>query len=265
MDALIFLGTSGGIPMLGRHFSSLLLESEGCRWLLDAGEPCTARLLAMGVPLASLDAIFISHGHSDHISGLPMLIQGAWLERKRRRPLPIYLPGELIAPLKAWLNAVYLPEKLIGFAIEYHAWESLAGAPVPLDGGRVRVSVNPTSHLDGLRTLIDESAAERFRAYSMAFDWQGGKRLIYSADLGRPEDLAALLTQPCNLLVCELAHFAPKDLFHFLEDKPWDRLALTHLSAEASAQAEKIVALGTRMLPGKGEMMVVEDGLRVEF
>ena len=264
MDALTFLGTSGGIPMPGRHFSSILLESEGCRWLLDAGEPCTARLLAMGVPLASLDAVFISHGHSDHLSGLPMLIQGAWLE-KRRRPLPIYLPNELIEPLKAWLNAVYLPEKLIGFSIEFHGWESLAGGPVLLDGGRVRVSINATTHLDGLRALIDESAADRFRAYSLAFDWWDDKRLIYSADLGGPNDLASLLTEPCDLLVCELAHFPPQELFTFLQDKPLRRLALTHLSAEASAQADEIVALGTRMLTDVEEVMVVHDGTRVEF
>src|ERR1700742_4276679 len=110
MDALTFLGTACGIPMTDRFHSSILLESAGRRWLLDAGEPCSQRLKAMGISFKSLDGIFISHGHSDHLSGLPMIIQGAWLE-PRSRPLPLYLPAELIFPIRTWLEAVYLPEK----------------------------------------------------------------------------------------------------------------------------------------------------------
>ena len=177
MDALTFLGTGCGWPMRDRYHSSILLEESGQRWLLDAGEPCSHRLKALGVPLDTIDALFISHGHSDHLSGLPMLIQGAWLEG-RRRPLPLYLPAELVTPIKGWLEAVYLPEKLIGFAIEYHAWEPMnGGAGGRWTGGRLQVTVNPTTHLDGLRELIDPGAADRFRAYSMAFDWRGRQTL----------------------------------------------------------------------------------------
>ena len=250
--------------MTDRYHSSLLLEEGGRRWLLDAGEPCSHRLQAMGVPLESLDAVLISHGHSDHLSGLPMLIQGAWLEG-RSRPLPLYLPAELIGPVRGWLDAVYLPEKLIGFPVAYQGWEQLDGKPLLLDGGRLRVSVNPTSHLDGLRELIDARAADRFRAYSLAFDWPDGRRMIYSADLGRPDDLAALLTSPCDLLVCELAHFTPEELFLYLQDKPVRRLLLTHLTAEFSAQAGEIAARGARMLPNIKEVAVMRDDMRVEF
>ena len=264
MDALTFLGTACGWPMTDRFHASLLLEEGGRRWLLDAGEPCSHRLKAMGVPFGSLDGVFISHGHSDHLSGLPMLVQGAWLEG-RSRPLPLYLPVELIEPVRMWLEAVYLPEKLIGFRIEYHGWERLAGGSVALDDGGLRVSVNPTSHLDGLRELIDPGAADRFRAYSLAFDWPDGKRIVYSADLGRPEDMAALLTLPCDLLVCELAHFTPRELFLYLQDKPVRRLVLTHLAEEFSAQAGEIAAQGAGQLPGVSEVAVMRDGTRVEF
>ena len=263
MDALTFLGTGCGLPMEDRYHSSILLEANGRRWLLDAGEPCSHRLKALGVALSSLESIFISHGHSDHLSGLPMLIQGAWLEG-RAEPLPIYLPLELIEPLRAWLEAVYLPAKLIGFAVEMIGWEQQPGGVISL--GDLRVSINPTSHLYGLRAVIDAEAMGRFLAYSMAFEWPAtGKRLIYSADLGVPQDLDALLERPVDLLVCELAHFEPEELFGYLEDKPVRELCLTHLTADFSARTAAICALGTKMLPHLKAITAVRDGQRLEF
>ena len=262
MDVLTFLGTACGIPMADRFPSSILLESGGRRWLLDAGEPCSQRLKAMDVPFASLDAVFISHGHSDHLSGLPMIIQGAWLEA-RREPLPLYLPAELIAPVRTWLEAVYLPEKLVGFPIQFHAWETLLGGAATLDEGRLRVSVNPSTHLDGLRVSIAPGAKDRFLAYSIIHDWEG-KRLIYSADLGRPEDMTAILDRPCDLLVCELAHFEPEELFAFLADKPVRQVCLTHLTAEFATRTDEICALGRETLRGV-EVTAASDGMRVEF
>ena len=265
MDVLAFLGTGCGLPMTDRYHSSLLLEAEGRRWLLDAGEPCSHRLKALDVPFSSLDAILISHGHSDHLSGFPMVIQGAWLEG-RTRPLPVYLPAELIAPLRGWLEAVYLPDKLIGFPLEFLAWEDLPGLTLDLDKGRLRVSLHPTTHLDGLRELIDPDESHRFLSYSLAFDWPAsGKRLVYSADLGAPQDMAAILQPPCDLLVCEMSHFTPEELFTFLQGKPTRRLCLTHLTAEHGAEPEPLRALGRKMLPAMSEIRVVRDGERVEF
>ena len=265
MDVLTFLGTGCGWPTAERASSSLLLETHGRRYLLDAGEPCTHRLKGLGMSLESIDAVFISHGHSDHLSGLPMFIQGSWLEA-RTRPLPIYLPQELITPLKTWLDAVYLPGSLVGFPVEYHAWETLPGQRATLEDGGLLVSVSPTTHLDGLRDLIDPAAHDRFRAYSIAFDWPAtGRRLVYSADLGAPEDLTSVLAQPCDLLVCELAHFTPKTLFSYLRDKPIRQLCLTHFSPELDAHTDDICRLGTEMLGGKVSVAAMRDNERVEF
>ena len=264
MAALTFLGTGCGQPTADRACSSLLLAADGCRWLLDAGEPCSRRLKALNVSFDSIDAVFISHGHSDHVGGLPMLLQGAWLE-PRTRALPIYLPGELIEPLKHWLEAVYLPGSLLPFPIEYHAWEILPGLGAALAAGQVRVTASPTTHLDGLRARFDPAAHHRFRAYSLAFDWTAaGRRLVYSADLGQPDDLAPLLVRPCDLLVCELAHFTPEALFSFLQDQPVRHLCLTHPSPAQDARLEEIRRRGTARLPNT-RVSAVRDTECIEF
>lgn len=258
MNALTFLGTGPGTPVADRSHSSALLETGGKRILIDAGEPCSRRLKELGVPLATIDSILLSHGHSDHTAGLMMLIQGAWLEA-RTRPLPIYLPGELIAPLHAWLEAAYLPEKLIGFPIEWRPWER---ATVPVDLGGIAVTISPTTHLHGLRALLDPDNRERFLAYSFALEAEG-RRLVCSADLGAPEDLEAHLSAPCDVLVCELAHFEPEELFGYLQSKSIGRLYLTHLTARFQAEIPRIAALAAEMLPAPAHFL--SDGDRFEW
>ena len=194
-----------------------------------------------------------------------MLIQGSWLEA-RSLPLPIYLPGELISPLKHWLEAVYLPASVIGFPLEYHAWETLPGQQAALGESGLRVTTSPTTHLDGLRALIDPPARHRFRAYCLAFDWPAtARRLVYSADLGRPDDLEPMLAQPCDLLVCELAHFTPETLFSYLQDKPVRRLCLTHFSPELDSQLDEVRRLGTAMLGDRVAVSTMRDTERVKF
>ena len=271
--SLTFLGTGCGIPMVDRVPSSILLETEeGHRFLLDAGEPCSQRLKALGVSFDSLEAVLLSHAHSDHVAGLPMLIQGAWLE-PRRRPLPIFLPGELVAPFRAWLDAVYLPDALLPFALEWQAWETLR-VPAELPGG-LWVAVNRTTHLDGLRKIIDPKAHHRFLPYSLDLRWPVGaagsagarsRRLVYSADLGEPADLDGLLReQPTDVLICELAHFAPEELFRYLADKQVGTLLLTHPTAEVSARAAEVQRQATHALPHVGTVRVVRDDDRVEI
>ena len=80
--------------------------------------------------------------------------------------------------------------------------------------------------------------------------------MVYSADLGTPEDLEPLLGRPCDLLVCEMAHFTPKTLFAYLRDKPVRRLCLTHFSPELDTQIDEIRLLGAETM---------RDTERVEF
>jgi phosphoribosyl 1,2-cyclic phosphodiesterase len=70
----------------GSKGNCTLLATEKTRLLIDAGLSCRetyARLAAIGEPADGLDAVVISHEHTDHISGLRLLA----LEGK----LPIYI------------------------------------------------------------------------------------------------------------------------------------------------------------------------------
>lgn len=65
------LGTGTPEPELNRFSAATLVEAGGMRFLFDAGRGASIRLYQLGVPLGSLDAVFLSHLHSDHVVGLP--------------------------------------------------------------------------------------------------------------------------------------------------------------------------------------------------
>ena len=76
--------------------NATFIRTERTRLLVDAGlskRDVLARLAAIGEPAESLDAILISHEHSDHVSGLVALA--------RHLDIPVYIT-RLTAPSIPW-------------------------------------------------------------------------------------------------------------------------------------------------------------------
>ena len=85
----------------GSSGNAALLATENTRILIDAGlslRELGKRLAAIGEDLAHLSAILITHEHSDHIAGLPVMA------RHRDIAAPIYLT-RLTAPAIDWGEA----------------------------------------------------------------------------------------------------------------------------------------------------------------
>jgi ribonuclease BN (tRNA processing enzyme) len=256
-----FLGTGSGIPSADRFFSSTLLHFEEKHLLIDAGEPCVHLLLDRGNLLKEISAILITHGHVDHIGGLPALLQGCKL-LGRTQPLSIYLPEEMIAPLRTWISALYLPEEGIGFSLQWIAWKNGEGASL-----QENISVTPTRnrHLD--LCYHNRPGADPLRpcdSYSLEI-CVAERRLIFSGDLGSPNDLAPLLGKPMDLLICELSHFSSNELAVALKGSTVGTLCLVHLSEEYAQDRSELKMQLEELLPKISDVVLPEDGEVLDF
>jgi ribonuclease BN (tRNA processing enzyme) len=79
-DRLVLLGTKGGpaIRPGGPMPTSCVLEIGGRRCVVDCGLGVSKGLVEAGVDLKTLDLVFLTHLHSDHVLELGPLLHTAW-------------------------------------------------------------------------------------------------------------------------------------------------------------------------------------------
>lgn len=81
MFVLTFLGTSASVPSADRNHPGILIEAGSHRILVDCGEGTQRQLLRSGAGFRRLDRILLTHGHLDHVLGIPGLFSTLRLRR----------------------------------------------------------------------------------------------------------------------------------------------------------------------------------------
>ncbi|WP_149554181.1 ribonuclease Z [Treponema pectinovorum] len=84
------LGCGGMMPLPYRHLTSVLVRREGELFLFDCGEGTQVSLKRLNLKWKKIDAIFISHTHADHVTGLPGILM---LNSQVDRTEPLYIYG----------------------------------------------------------------------------------------------------------------------------------------------------------------------------
>jgi len=223
---VVCFGTGDGAPCEDRNHASSLYRLGRTTILVDCGEAVDRSYKASGLSYDAIDAIFLSHLHSDHVGGFFMFAQGMWLEG-RRKALKVYLPGKAIKPLREMLNTVFLFDEVLPFRLEMIALEEKNWIKVR----DVRVTPFYTTHLERTRAQFGKKYRADFSAYCFLIQHKG-VRIGHSADLGRPEDLNPLVAEPLDLLMCELSHFAPDEIFSYLRERPIKQVAFVHIGRD---------------------------------
>jgi phosphoribosyl 1,2-cyclic phosphodiesterase len=161
-------GSSGNCTFVGTESTRILIDAG-----LSAKETCE-RLVSIGEDPEKLDAILVTHEHSDHVSGLAVLTR--WIRKKTKRSVPVFLT-RLTAPSIDWNGAAhdaveafqagtrfYIGDLTVSsFTIPHDAVDPV-GYTVAADGIKVGLAMDlgylPDSvkwHLRGSRLLLLES------------------------------------------------------------------------------------------------------------
>ncbi|WP_317056096.1 MBL fold metallo-hydrolase [Roseovarius rhodophyticola] len=106
-SSVVLLGTKGGpgIQPGSPMPTSTLVQMGGRTLLVDAGLGATRAICDAGLPLTAIDAVLITHMHSDHVMELGPLLHTAWTTGLRQQ-LPIFGPPGLEDYWEGFLNAM---------------------------------------------------------------------------------------------------------------------------------------------------------------
>ncbi|KAM5135950.1 zinc phosphodiesterase ELAC protein 2 isoform 2-T2 [Mantella aurantiaca] len=192
---LVFLGTGSAVPMKTRNVSCTLVHASPSQvLLLDCGEGTFGQLCRhygkeVDDILCQLSAVFVSHIHADHHTGLlQVLYERERALRSCRKPfIPVIVVGPPI--LMTWLNLFHYNCQKILHNISFIASRNL------MEG--VEVECPKTRSL--ISSLLETYQLEKFEtcyvrhcnsAFGCAIIHQSGWKLVFSGD-----------TMPCDALI----------------------------------------------------------------
>ncbi len=85
-------GAGSPLPDPERSPPCTLVIAGNQTFLFDAGTTAAAQIAQMGFNIGDLDAVFLTHFHSDHLGGLGEVMLQRWIGGSNKSPLPIYGP-----------------------------------------------------------------------------------------------------------------------------------------------------------------------------
>jgi ribonuclease Z len=257
------LGTGSPQPLPTRSGPATLVQAGGLSLLFDAGRGVTVRLYQLGISSGKgIDAIFLTHYHSDHVAGLPDLWMTGYMFGpfgSRSKPMRLWGPSEGgSAPsgaekIASGLSAAFADdvrirqtdEKIAAAAtqIESHGFH---GDGVVFDESGVKVTAFAVNHGDLIKPAVGYRVDYGSRSVTISGDTKFDENLIRHAtgtDLLIHEVFAIsprLATVPMLKPIAD-HHTSPEEAGTvFLRSKP--RLAVYSHFVLIEATVEEVVA-----------------------
>ena len=168
----------------GSRGNAAIVQAEGCTVLIDLGisySKLSARLEALSISPQALNAVLITHAHSDHVQGLEMLM--------KKQTVPVYMKEHTYDVLvrKRGYN---IPREGITFIDQDH-----------LHVGPFAIQVFRLPHQGWLESGADDPGAH----VGFKFTCQN-KTLGFFTDLGRMPDEVYPHIHDCDYYVLEANH-----------------------------------------------------------
>lgn len=189
---LALCGTGSPLPDPSRAGPCNAIIAGGKVFLVDAGEGASANLARMGIPAGRIEAVFLTHFHSDHIDGLGPILMQRWIGGAHDSPTPIH-GAEGVEGVVAGFNAAYALDN--GYRTSHHG--AVIAPPAGAGGMAVPFAIAAAEAPDGV--VVYQADGLTVRAFSVAhgpvhpavgyrIDYQG-RSVVISGDTVRSDHL----------------------------------------------------------------------------
>ncbi|MBA2692648.1 MAG: MBL fold metallo-hydrolase [Rubrobacter sp.] len=226
------LGSEAAWPSASRACTGFLIEADGGRLLIDCGTGIFERLRA-AIPPEEVGDIVVSHPHFDHIADLIPFRYYLAFEARPEHPPKLHLPPGASEKLRKVVEPI---DPTPGFFTD--VFDASAYDPErELRIGSLSITFHKTRH------PVD--------TFAMRLTSEGGETVVYSADTGWLDSLAAF-AEGADLFICEATwadgegnpdiHLSAPEAGRLASMAGAKKLALTHVAeplAKAAADAAR--------------------------
>lgn len=198
---VLLCGTGSPLPDPTRAGPCTAIIAGSRLFIVDAGEGSARNLTLAGFPTGRVEALFLTHFHSDHIDGLGPMMLMRWSGRPNTSPLPIHGPPG-VEQVVAGFNAAYALDN--GYRTAHHGPAIMppagAGATaIPFAMGTAPVVLINDGGLRVTAFRVDHGPVDPAVGYR--FDYKG-RSVVISGDTAPSPSLVAA-AKGADLLVHE--------------------------------------------------------------
>ena len=181
---VLLCGAGGPLTDIKRSGPCLAVQAGAHLFVIDAGTNGARNLGRFSVNPGRVEAVFLTHAHSDHIDGLGELGMLRWIGSGSERPLPVHGPP-VVGDVVAGFNQAYKAD--FGYRTAHHGSDiappsggGLEAVPFALpDDGELHTVLETD---DGVRVCaFSVSHAPVCEAVGYRIDY-GGRSVVVSGD-----------------------------------------------------------------------------------
>lgn len=199
--SVILVGTGSPLPDPGRVGPMTVVAAGDRVFIIDSGSGSARRYGELRLPWANVEAVFLTHFHSDHIDGLGEVMLQHWAAGGAGTPLALYGPTGVDRVAAGFMEA-YAQDTT--YRIAHHGADVITpsgqgAAPFPFTPGRTPEIVYEQNGLTVSAVSVDHSPIEPAVAYR--FDYEG-RSVTISGDTVK-DDRLVTLANGSDLLIHE--------------------------------------------------------------